>query len=457
MPLCGHPKNFSHSMPALSTTPPSIPQKLEGVKRRLLFVGNASYSNRGCEAIIRGTMAILEQVMQKSGDWSVTNGYYGNVDSLGKQSANEADDRITHKRLVSYPKRWSLPWFAEKANEWCGTKFAARHQILLEDARSASFALEIGGDNYTLDYGFPQRLIDLDRWLASKGVPVIIWGASIGPFTEDAAAEKKMMAHLATLPAIFVRESATFDYLTRDHGLKNVHQFADPAFMLEPVEPPLSFVRSKVMEAPIGINVSPLFRAYRGEKRQMPWRIRREDLREWVKETAGLVGATRRKTGRAVLLIPHVASDLPGIDDFSFLADVHSECSKLGISGVELVSDDLNAAELKWVISRCSLLIAARTHATIAGFSTAVPTISLGYSRKAVGINRDVFGTEEFCLSAKDFSETSWLIAVDRALSQETSIREHLAKRSKELKASALAAGPKIFDVLSIQGGSAQL
>jgi colanic acid/amylovoran biosynthesis protein len=424
---------------------------------RVLFVGNASYQNRGCEAIVRGSMRILEQTLPRMESGVVTNGYYGNADSLPKQNAQETDSRITHKRLVSYPKRWSLAWFAEKANERCGTKFPARHQILLEDARSASFALEIGGDNYTLDYGFPQRLIDLDRWLASKGVPVIIWGASIGPFAEDAAAEEKMMAHLATLPAIFVRESATFDYLTRDHGLENVHQFADPAFMLEPVEPPLSFVRDKVMEAPIGINVSPLFRAFRGAKRQMPWLTKREDLHEWVKETAKLVDATRRKTGRPVLLIPHVASDLPGIDDFSFLADVHRECSKLGVSGVDLVSEDLNAAQLKWVISRCSLLIAARTHATIAAFSTAVPTISLGYSRKAAGINRDVFGTEEFCLSAKDFSETSWLNSVDLVLSQESSIREHLAKRSEELKASALAAGPKILDVLSIQGGSARL
>ncbi len=424
---------------------------------RVLFVGNASYQNRGCEAIVRGSIRILEQTLPRMDGVAVTNAYYGNADSLAKQSAQETDSRITHKRLVSYPKRWSLAWFAEKANERCGTRFPARHQILVEDARSASFALEIGGDNYTLDYGFPQRLIDLDRWLASKGVPVIIWGASIGPFTEDAAAEKKMMAHLETLPAIFVRESATFDYLTKDHGLENVHQFADPAFMLEPIEPTSSFVRDKVLEAPIGINVSPLFRAFRGAKRQMPWLTKREDLRDWVKETASLVGATRRKTGRPVLLIPHVASDLPGIDDFSFLADVHSECLKSGLSGVDLVSEDLNAAELKWVISRCSLLIAARTHATIAAFSTAVPTISLGYSRKAAGINRDVFGTEEFCLSAKDFSETSWLSSVDRVLSQESSIREHLAKRSEELKASALAAGPKIFDVLSIQGGSAQL
>jgi polysaccharide pyruvyl transferase WcaK-like protein len=379
----------------------------------------------------------------------VTNGFYGDLESLKSMRATEPDARFVHKRLVSYPQKWSLDWLAEKANERCGAHFAARHRVLLDDVKSARFALEIGGDNYTMDYGFPQRLIDLDRWLMSKGVPVIIWGASIGPFSEDPAAERKMMAHLATLTAAFVRESATFTYLVEEHGLGNVHQFADPAFMLEPAEPCLEATLGKVADAPVGINVSPLFRAYRGANRQMPWLIKREELSDWVNETAALVAAARRKTGQRVLLIPHVASSLPGIDDFSFLADVYRACLRQGVTGVDIIEEDLNAAQLKWVISHCSLLVAARTHATIAAFSTGVPTLSLGYSRKAVGINRDVFDTDDFCLSAKSLDEKSWLAALDRVLSEAPSIRSHLAERVKELKSSACAAGSKIAEVLA--------
>jgi colanic acid/amylovoran biosynthesis protein len=423
--------------------------QFSGDKTGVLLVGNASYENRGCEAIVRGTMAILEMALLRRQCLSVTNGYYGDRESLEKMRSAESDDRISHKRLVPYPEKWSLDWLAEKANERCGTHFAARHRVLSDDVRTAEFALEIGGDNYTMDYGFPKRLIDLDRWLTSKGVPVIIWGASIGPFSEDQAAEKRMMNHLATLPAVFVRETATFDYLVREHGLVNVHQFADPAFMLESAEPPLETTRRKVADAPVGINVSPLFRAYRGSDRQKPWQIKRENLQDWVKETASLVVAVRRKTGQSVLLIPHVASRLPGIDDFSFLADVHGECLRQGATGVDIVGEHLNAAQLKWIISRCSFLVAARTHATIAAFSTGVPTVSLGYSRKAVGINRDVFDTDDFCLSAKDLNEKSWLAVLDRVLSQEGSIRSHLVERTKELKLSACAAGPKIADVLA--------
>ncbi len=37
-------------------------------------------------------------------------------------------------------------------------------------------------------------------------------------------------------------------------------------------------------------------------------------------------------------------------------------------------------------------MIAARTHASIAGYSTGVPTLVVGYSVKAVGIASDLFG-----------------------------------------------------------------
>ena len=55
---------------------------------------------------------------------------------------------------------------------------------------------------------------------------------------------------------------------------------------------------------------------------------------------------------------------------------------------------DQNAQQLKWVISQCSFFIGARTHATIAAYSTGVPTLVLGYSVKSKGIARDLFGDE---------------------------------------------------------------
>lgn len=56
--------------------------------------------------------------------------------------------------------------------------------------------------------------------------------------------------------------------------------------------------------------------------------------------------------------------------------------------------DDSDAESLKGYISRCRFLVAARTHASIAGYSTGVPTLVVGYSVKAKGIATDLFGDD---------------------------------------------------------------
>ena len=46
----------------------------------------------------------------------------------------------------------------------------------------------------------------------------------------------------------------------------------------------------------------------------------------------------------------------------------------------------------------------ARTHATIAAISSCVPTLSLAYSRKARGLNQDVFGSQEYCVQPSEIT-----------------------------------------------------
>ena len=59
--------------------------------------------------------------------------------------------------------------------------------------------------------------------------------------------------------------------------------------------------------------------------------------------------------------------------------------------------ENANAAQRKYLISRCELLVCCRTHASIAGYSTGVPTLVMGYSVKSRGIGRDL-GVERWVL-----------------------------------------------------------
>ena len=56
---------------------------------------------------------------------------------------------------------------------------------------------------------------------------------------------------------------------------------------------------------------------------------------------------------------------------------------------------DANCMQLKGYIARCRFFVGARTHATIAAYSSCVPTLVVGYSVKSRGIAQDLFGSDE--------------------------------------------------------------
>lgn len=96
-----------------------------------------------------------------------------------------------------------------------------------------------------------------------------------------------------------------------------------------------------------------------------------------------------------------------------------------------ILLEDCNAMELKGYISRCRFLIAARTHASIAGYSTGVPTLVVGYSVKAVGIASDLFGTaKNYVLPVNALSRKEELSeAFDWLMKHEENIRNHYSQR----------------------------
>lgn len=72
--------------------------------------------------------------------------------------------------------------------------------------------------------------------------------------------------------------------------------------------------------------------------------------------------------------------------------------------------EDHSCEELKGYISRCRFFVGARTHATIAAYSSCVPTLVIGYSVKARGIARDLFGTEsEYVLPVQELKAENQL------------------------------------------------
>ena len=76
---------------------------------------------------------------------------------------------------------------------------------------------------------------------------------------------------------------------------------------------------------------------------------------------------------------------------------------------IEILPPTLGAREYKGYIAHTRFFVGARTHATIAAYSSGVPTIALGYSVKSRGIAKDIFGEEKFVLDFNSMSDAESL------------------------------------------------
>lgn len=406
--------------------------------KKFLLVGNAPYRNRGCEAIVRGTMEILTATFGK--DIAIQAGVMASPGVVNAQAETELDERIDTFPISHVGSRGSLKWWMSQANKRLGTEFQHHVRDLNGHTANVDMALQIGGDNYSLDYGRPWDYMAVDRVLQKRDIPVVLWGASVGPFDKDPEFEPIILEHLKSLTGIFVRETFTQAYL-RDNGVSdNVHLVADPAFLMVPTRPKDDAV-CKLVEGGdvIGINVSPLVARFSDLG---------GDLDAWRQRTVDMIIAVAEAFKRPVLLVPHVGAPKPGDDDFAFLQGVHSLVSEQTSLPVDIVPRGLNGSEMKWLIGQCHVFAGARTHSTIAGLSSCVPTFSMSYSIKAMGINNDLFGHHDFCKSVAKLPVETFVESIGRLIDERDEISAHLQQKMVEMKAGALRGGQILAEMI---------
>jgi colanic acid/amylovoran biosynthesis protein len=265
--------------------------------------------------------------------------------------------------------------------------------------------------------------MELDRHAGRRGVPVVLWGASVGPFDRRPELAGEMHRHLAGLSAITAREDRSAAYLERHGAGARGHRVSDPAFLMEPEEPGAIGVDP---EGAVGLNLSPLMARW----------ATGGDLGAWAERCTEIVAAVAAATRRRVLLVPHVTA--PHDDDLALLRDVRERAAARGVE-VDCLDGGLRAAHVKAVIARLAGFAGARTHSTIAAMSTAVPTVSFGYSVKAAGINEDVYGDADLCLEPGELEPSVAAARIERALAQADELRRRLRERLPAVRRRARA------------------
>ena len=388
---------------------------------KVLLVGHDGRNNRGCEAIVISTIKMLRKEFGDDVDF-VLSSFDVKNDSVFDWGPRVKVVSASDSRLW---KKYSLLWFwakilrrIVKGGEW-GLVFAPFKADLL----SADIVLSVGGDNYTDDYtGYYDPLryyLYLNYHVKNFGKKLVIWSASIGPFKRLDRIDF-VVDSLKKTDLITVRELKSFDYLF-GLGFNNIKRVADVAFTL-PIEDTRVNLLKTCPDFAVGFNVSPLIGEYYSN-------VNKEFvIAESVKFLKDIIARYNAK----VLLIPHVVKESLKNNDFHFMSAILKEVNDS--SNIELLAQTNNSMQIKSVISQCRFFIGARTHSTIAAFSTGVPTLSIGYSQKSVGINHDLFGHTNYLLDIRDFSGENLAKSFHHVVTEEGKIRSQLATIIPKIK-----------------------
>ena len=422
-------------------------------QNQVILYMHAGSGNHGCEAIVNSLCHMIDED-------AVLVSYRGNEDW---QYTLKDLCEIKQERSFEEHKMAHIAYYAYRMLTKDAASFLRYRYGDIFKQPMSPLAISIGGDNYCYDSMLSDlRLANLA--FTKKGTKTVLLGCSIEQELLKRGQETQtnpILEDLSRYHLIIARESLTYEALcdafekrreqsnsnsnnnsNNNRNILNIRstsniqitpdfprivQIPDPAFTL-------GYVRKKVPDGfwkgnTVGVNVSPLIQ----KSESVPGITMKcyEELIEWIIE----------HTDMQIALIPHVV--WKNNDDRKPLSELYEKYK----STERLMQiSDCSCEELKGYISQCRFFVGARTHATIAAYSTCVPTLVVGYSVKAAGIAQDLFGSQEhYVLPVQSLKDPQDLVCEFQWLmEQENSIREHLQKKIPDYQEQALRTGEEI-------------
>ena len=328
---------------------------------KILLYAHGGSKNHGCEAIVRSTRLLLGDNNQITLLSYVPDEdkYYKLDDIVNICGEVNSINKKTFEFLVSY--------FEQKLFKNYHHMDALQHKDAINKLdNDYDYAFFIGGDNYC--YSDVKNYSYINKYIRKKAKRTVLWGCSVEP---EILNDKCIRNDIQKFSLIVARESISYDALSKIN--KNTHLLPDPAFFLpiEKIDLPLQMTNSET----IGINISPLIFKYGNE-----------DL--ILQSFLNLIKYILNNSSDNIALIPHVVWDHN--DDYNVIKRLYE---MIGNDDRVMIIGDHNCMQQKYIISHCKRFIGARTHSTIAAYSTGVPTLVVGYSVKARGIAKDLFGS----------------------------------------------------------------
>jgi len=366
----------------------------------IILCGHTGSFNHGCEAIIKGTA----ELFVKEGIKPVLATKARGKDELF--GLDEFSDVIDYEILNDKPVKKFVGRIINKlTSPPLGTEYFHGRKVWRR--LKGNIAMNVGGDTYC--YDLPRSSLALNWFTSKNKIPNILWACSIERDVISGLIEKDLKRYTLIMP----RESLTYDNLI-DAGMEKskLVPCVDPAFALstQMIELDDAFFKNGV----VGINLSPLVIS------ECP------DPNLVMANYERMIDEIIQNTDYNICFIPHVYEADTQSQDLIPLNELEKKYKKTGRT--LLINRDYNCRELKYIISRCDVMVCARTHASIAAYSSLVPTLVVGYSVKSLGIAKDLFGQfEGYVLPTQTLATKDDLLKAFSGIDRnKKTIRQHL-------------------------------
>lgn len=390
--------------------------------KKIVITGITGMRNRGVEAIIVPT---IEQLRLLQSDieinlqtWSPE---YDHIrlkfldlniqkDTLSLDSSSINSNPLGRRLLNKFVSN-SERWFPNS-----GANFI----------KQASGIIASGGDVFSPEYSTVTFSKPLEIALHFD-IPVIFLAQSISPFKNNQQIESFLK--IATRSKLItIREKATYQYLVNNLKLSEdvVKLTADPAFLLSPIDKE----KARAILDNYGVSKDKPVLAIAPSRTICKFMSLDEEDKHLL-TLKKVVKMITTELNAEVIIIPHVQETLPMVDDRIIATELMRTLDY--DPNVHIISGDHTASEFKGLIGLCDLVIAERMHAAIAGLSSGVPTVAVGYSVKAEGIMADLNSMDDLkkglLIPIEDFLNSTLAI---QSISFAWENRQRIAKKIQE-------------------------
>ncbi len=321
------------------------------------------------------------------------------------------------------------------------SKLISRNPCLKRLSDTSVVTSIAGGDSFSDLYGMERFFyVALPQLLAIvMGKRLILLPQTIGPF-RGVLAKRIATYILRKAEVIYSRDiqggedcRKLLELSPGDNG--KVRFCYDLGFILDPVRPNTMVFQfdddGERERLVVGLNISGLL--YMGGYSRDNMFGLKIDYKEVIRD---LIEFLIEQSRAIVILVPHVFGS-EGESDYTVCLKMYSVLKERYGKSVLLAGGQYNQSEIKYIIGGCDFFIGSRMHACIAALSQNIPTISIAYSDKFIGV-METIGVAELVADPRKLGKDQILEAIADALEQRVGLRAHLEKTMPQVKESIL-------------------